>query len=89
MVELKGINIDKEQADKISESLASGSSSSTNKNVQISTVDAFQGGEKDIIILSTVRTSESNFMTNRPRINVSLTRAKFFFFFFFFFFTQK
>lgn len=49
----------------------------TKKNgIQISTVDAFQGGEKEIIILSTVRTSESSFMDNQPRINVALTRAK-------------
>ena len=39
-------------------------------------MDAFQGGEKDVIILSTVRTSESQFMDNQPRVNVALTRAK-------------
>ena len=46
------------------------------KSIQISTVDAFQGGEKDVIILSTVRSSESQFMDNQPRVNVALTRAK-------------
>lgn len=35
-----------------------------------------QGGEKEVIILSTVRTTESQFMDNQPRINVALTRAK-------------
>lgn len=39
-------------------------------------MDAFQGGEKEIIVLSTVRTTESPFMDNQPRINVALTRAK-------------
>jgi superfamily I DNA and/or RNA helicase len=69
--------IDKEQADKLSEFLISGSTDSKiSKNVQISTVDAFQGGEKEVIILSTVRTTESQFMDNQPRINVALTRAK-------------
>lgn len=69
---------DKEQADKLSEYLgANAELDITNtKNVQISTVDAFQGGEKDVIILSTVRTSESQFMDNQPRVNVALTRAK-------------
>lgn len=69
--------IDKEQADKLSDHLAAhNSGNSTYKNIQISTVDAFQGGEKEIIILSTVRTTESAFMQNEPRINVALTRAK-------------
>ncbi|CEP18867.1 hypothetical protein [Parasitella parasitica] len=69
----------KEQADKLSEYLGANTASdaaSTLKSVQISTVDAFQGGEKDVIILSTVRTSESQFMDNQPRVNVALTRAK-------------
>ena len=34
------------------------------KGVQVSTVDAFQGGERDIIILSTVRTHASGFIDN-------------------------
>ncbi len=42
----------------------------------MSTVDSFQGGEKDIVILSTVRTSPSDFLDNPKRINVALTRAR-------------
>ena len=46
------------------------------EGVQVSTVDSFQGGEKDIVILSTVRTSPSDFLDNPRRINVALTRAR-------------
>ena len=46
------------------------------EGVQVNTVDSFQGGEKDIIILSTVRTSSSDFLDDPKRINVALTRAR-------------
>ncbi|XP_068706006.1 5'-3' DNA helicase ZGRF1-like isoform X2 [Montipora foliosa] len=46
------------------------------KAIQISTVDAFQGGEKDIIILSCVRTDHIGFIDCDRRTNVALTRAK-------------
>ncbi|XP_064620241.1 uncharacterized protein LOC135483350 [Lineus longissimus] len=46
------------------------------KSIQISTVDAFQGGEKDIIILSCVRTQAVGFIDSEQRTNVALTRAK-------------
>ncbi|CEG80934.1 hypothetical protein RMATCC62417_15195 [Rhizopus microsporus] len=75
--EIGVVSLYKEQADKLSDHLAvHNAGNSTYKNIQISTVDAFQGGEKEIIILSTVRTTESAFMQNEPRINVALTRAK-------------
>ncbi|CAB4015111.1 ZGRF1 isoform X2 [Paramuricea clavata] len=44
--------------------------------IQISTVDAFQGGEKDVIILSCVRTKHIGFIDCERRTNVALTRAK-------------
>jgi len=44
-------------------------------DVQISTVDAFQGQEKEIIILTLCGSPASNFITDE-RINVALTRAK-------------
>jgi hypothetical protein len=42
----------------------------------INTVDAFQGQEGDVVILSTVRTRGSGFVDNAQRLNVALTRAK-------------
>lgn len=46
--------------------------------IEIGTVDAFQGREKRIIILSTVRsrTKHVGFLRNEKRLNVSLTRAQ-------------
>lgn len=46
------------------------------KGIQISTVDAFQGAEKDIILLSCVRTRFVGFINCPRRTNVALSRAK-------------
>ncbi|XP_075357355.1 5'-3' DNA helicase ZGRF1 isoform X3 [Mycteria americana] len=46
------------------------------KVVQVSTVDAFQGAEKEIIVLSCVRTRQIGFIDSEKRMNVALTRAK-------------
>ena len=48
----------------------------TDPNIQISTVDAFQGSEKDAIILSTVRSKAIGFSADPKRLNVAITRAK-------------
>lgn len=40
------------------------------------TVDAFQGAEKDIVIVSCVRTAGTGFIEAAQRINVALTRAR-------------
>ncbi|XP_068260093.1 5'-3' DNA helicase ZGRF1 [Nyctibius grandis] len=46
------------------------------KAIQVSTVDAFQGAEKEIIVLSCVRTRQMGFIDSEKRMNVALTRAK-------------
>lgn len=44
--------------------------------VPYSEVDAFQGGERDIVIVSSVRTAGTGFIDSAQRINVALTRAR-------------
>lgn len=52
-------------------------------HVFINTIDSFQGQEKDIILISTVRASKKKhakslgFLIDERRINVALTRSKF------------
>jgi superfamily I DNA and/or RNA helicase len=48
-------------------------------NMRISTIDSFQGQEKETIILSLVRSNEDNdigFLKDYRRMNVAITRAK-------------
>ena len=49
-------------------------------SITVSTFDGFQGGERDIILISMVRcnpTGQIGFLSNLNRANVALTRAKY------------
>ncbi|KAE8637320.1 hypothetical protein CSA_019106 [Cucumis sativus] len=48
--------------------------------VKVKSIDGFQGGEEDVIIISTVRSNNGHnigFLSNKQRTNVALTRARF------------
>lgn len=63
----------KAQVEQISIPLSEGS---RHPIVDVSTVDAFQGDEREVIIISTAKTKQSSFVDSPNRINVAISRAK-------------
>lgn len=57
--------------------------SQVSSDVEINTVDAYQGREKDIIVINCVRSNDAGslgFLADERRVNVAITRAKHFLF---------
>ncbi len=46
------------------------------RNVEVSTVDSYQGREKDVILFSITSTSSFGFIEDENKLNVAFTRAK-------------
>jgi len=44
--------------------------------VSVDTIERFQGGERDVMILSFVRSRETGFVFDERRLNVAITRAR-------------
>jgi hypothetical protein len=71
----------KAQVSAIEERVRKYSKSGSGFTVSVRTVDGFQGGEADVIIISTVRCNRNGsigFLSNLQRANVSLTRARYY-----------
>ncbi len=49
---------------------------STNKAVTIDCVEGFQGSQREVILISTVRTMSLGFLSCDLRLNTSISRAK-------------
>lgn len=48
----------------------------SNNRIEVNTVDAFQGREKDIILYSVTATGRLNFAEDPNRLNVAFTRPR-------------
>ncbi|XP_010246028.1 PREDICTED: uncharacterized protein LOC104589407 isoform X2 [Nelumbo nucifera] len=70
----------KAQVFAIQEKLGSTYETQSDFSVSVRSVDGFQGGEEDVIIISTVRSNGNGsvgFLANLQRTNVALTRARY------------
>ncbi|CAG9316358.1 unnamed protein product [Blepharisma stoltei] len=65
------------QAEYIKKLLGKRFGGSWRKRIEVDSVDGYQGREKDYIILSLVRSENIGFLSDRRRMNVAITRARF------------
>lgn len=70
------ISFYKAQADFIKNEIKKREKSFENIELSVGTVDSYQGLEKEIIFISTVRSKGIGFTSNKNRLNVALSRAK-------------
>ncbi|MGH1338848.1 MAG: AAA domain-containing protein [Aureispira sp.] len=69
----------REQVLKIQEAIAHDFDHFPDANIEVNTIDAFQGQERDVIYISMVRSNdrgEIGFLKDTRRMNVAMTRAK-------------
>lgn len=66
----------KAQCDAVSDAMRTAVTDFDATGVQVSTVDAFQGAERDVIIVSCCRTEKLGFIVSARRLNVALSRAR-------------
>ena len=70
------------QVSEIQEKLGKTYETYSDFTVSVKSIDGFQGGEEDVIIISTVRSNSKGavgFLSNLQRTNVALTRARYFY----------
>ncbi|CAG9316361.1 unnamed protein product [Blepharisma stoltei] len=65
------------QAEHIKKLLGNRFGDSWRHRIEVDSVDGYQGREKDYIILSLVRSENIGFLSDRRRMNVAITRARF------------
>ncbi len=68
-----------DQVDILKEKIGQEVAEELQKNIKVNTIDSFQGQEKDVILISLVRSNEKGeigFLKDYRRMNVAMTRAK-------------
>ena len=76
LVVLTGYALQKREIQRCFEKEARNTNATQLKEIEVATIDEFQGNERDIVILSLVRTDKPGFMSLCNRIIVALSRQK-------------
>ena len=77
---ISNMNKKTKSSERIEENYAEWDESGPILDIEINTVDGFQGREKDIVLISCVRSNDDGrigFLSDKRRMNVALTRARF------------